>query len=113
MVEDNNKTIWQLESTNPDLANLLKKTLRQVIDPELGMDVIALGLIREVQQDGEEINLRMILTTPFCPYGPEIINEITEAAESAVKLPVIIELGMEPWDNSMLEDGIAADWGLF
>ena len=113
MVQENNTLVWQLDHTNAELAKLLRKSLRQVTDPELGLDVIALGLIRDVQQDGEQISLRMILTTPFCPYGPEMINEVTETAESAVNIPVIIELGMEPWDNSMLEDGIAAEWGLF
>ncbi|MDX9864282.1 MAG: iron-sulfur cluster assembly protein [Anaerolineaceae bacterium] len=113
MEKENNNTQWQLENTNPELANLLRKSLRQVIDPELGLDVIALGLIRDANEDGEEINVRMILTTPFCPYGPAMINEVTETAEAAIKRPVIVELGMEPWDKNMLEDGIAADWGLF
>ncbi len=113
MVQENNSLVWQLEHTDAELAKLLKKSLRQVIDPELGLDVIALGLIRDAQQDGEEINLKMILTTPFCPYGPEMINEVTETAEAAIKLPVIVELGMEPWGKEMLEDGIAAEWGLF
>jgi len=78
MVQENNKQVWQLESTDADLAKLLRKSLRQVIDPELGLDVIALGLIRDAEEAGEEINVRMILTTPFCPYGPEMINEVTE-----------------------------------
>lgn len=113
MLQENNKLIWQLENTDAELAKTLRKSLRQVIDPELGLDVIALGLIRDAEKIEEEINVKMILTTPFCPYGPEMINEVTETAEAAIKLPVIVELGMQPWGKEMLEDGIAAEWGLF
>ena len=113
MEQENNILAWQLENTDAELAKLLRKSLRQVIDPELGLDVIALGLIRDAAQNGEEINVKMILTTPFCPYAPELISEVTERAETAIKRTVYVELGMEPWDKSMLEDGIAAEWGLF
>ena len=114
MVQENNKLVWQLENSDADLAKLLRKSLRLVIDPELGLDVIALGLIRDaVENKDGEINIKMILTTPFCPYAPELISEVTERAESVIKRSVYVELGMEPWDKSMLEDGIAAEWGLF
>ena len=111
--ENNNNLVWQLHSTDAELAKLLKKALRQVIDPELGMDVIALGLIRDALEKDGEINIKMILTTPFCPYAPELISEVTERAESVIKRTVYVDLGMDPWDKSMLEDGVAAEWGLF
>ena len=108
-----NQPAWQAETTHPDLAQHLKQSLRQVKDPELGLDVIQLGLIRDVAFSDDQVEIRMILTTPFCPYGPAMIESVTDCAETALELPVFVELAMEVWDSSMMEDGLAADWGLF
>lgn len=110
--ETNTQPVWQLESIDVDKAKLLRKALRAVKDPELGLDVIQLGLIRDAVPFEDQIELSMILTTPFCPYGPAMIQEVTDTAESALNQPVIVDLGMEPWDPSMMEDGLAAEWGL-
>jgi metal-sulfur cluster biosynthetic enzyme len=48
----------------------VREALRGVLDPELHLDVIALGLIREVDLDSTPVHVKMLLTTPFCPYGP-------------------------------------------
>jgi metal-sulfur cluster biosynthetic enzyme len=111
--ETSNQPTWQAESTHPDLAQHLRKSLREVKDPELGLDVIQLGLIRDVTLSEDQVDIKMILTTPFCPYGPAMIEEVTDCAETALDLPVFVELVMEVWDGSMMEDGLAADWGLF
>ena len=54
--------------------------LQAVLDPELGLSVIDLDLIREVNIGPEEAEIRMLLTTPFCPYGPALINQIQAAS---------------------------------
>jgi metal-sulfur cluster biosynthetic enzyme len=55
----------------------------------------------------------MILTTPFCPYAPELLREVRQAAEIAAGLRTKVELGAEMWDPSMMEEGARDDWGLF
>ena len=57
--------------------------------------------------------INMILTTPFCPYGPAMIEAIRQKAESVLNRPINIDLGMEMWDFSMMEEGLGADWGLY
>ncbi|MCD4674187.1 MAG: iron-sulfur cluster assembly protein [Anaerolineaceae bacterium] len=54
--ENLNRPTWQLESIDPDLSRLLRKSLREVKDPELGLDVIELGLIRDAEPNGDQIN---------------------------------------------------------
>lgn len=108
-----NRPAWELESTNPEVVESLKQTLGEVIDPEIGLNVIQLGLIRDAKiQDGNLI-LRTILTTPFCPYGPAMLEAIRQKGEEALKMPTSIDLGMEMWDFSMMEEGLGADWGLY
>jgi len=104
---------WAIHDTHPDLVQPLRDGLAQVIDPELGLNIIQLGLIREVEVADDVVKMRMILTTPFCPYGPTMIETTRQKAQEALDRPVTIELGMEMWDFSMLEDPGAIDWGLY
>lgn len=92
----------------------LVEALRAVIDPEIGLNIIELGLVRKVELGGGESNkITMILTTPFCPYGPAIIEQVRFTASNFLGEPIIVELGTELWDPSMMEEGAGGDWGLF
>lgn len=111
--ESQSKVIWQAESTNPELVEPLKEAFREVIDPEIGLNIIELGLVRDVTIEDDQARVTMILTTPFCPYGPALLDMARQKAEQALNRPTYIELGMEMWDLSMMEEGAGADWGLF
>jgi metal-sulfur cluster biosynthetic enzyme len=52
--------------------------LRDVIDPELGLDFVELGLIYEVAVDGGAVNVTYSLTSPGCPIGPQVAEQIEE-----------------------------------
>lgn len=105
--------IWQSDSTHPKESETLRETLREVIDPEIGLNIIELGLVRQVVMEQDKTLMTMILTTPFCPYGPAMIDMTRKKAESAMKGPVKIEMGVEMWEPSMMEEGAGAEWGLF
>ncbi|MBN1305560.1 MAG: DUF59 domain-containing protein [Anaerolineales bacterium] len=108
-----NEIVWSIHDTNPELVQPLRESLRQVIDPEIGMSIIQLGLVRNISVEDELLKLKMILTTPFCPYGPAMIESTRQKAQAAVDLPVTVEMGMDPWDFSMMEDPSALDWGMY
>lgn len=111
--QTSNLAHWQSEDTDPELTDKLREKLREVLDPEIGLDIVALGLIREVVIHPENADMRMILTTIYCPYGPAMLEKARQKAEEALERPVKLELGMENWDYSMMEDSAAADWGWF
>lgn len=52
--------------------------LREVIDPELGLDFVELGLIYEVELSGGAVNVTFTLTSPGCPIGPQVSEQIEE-----------------------------------
>lgn len=108
-----NRPEWEAVKSDPEIAQKLKEGLSAVTDPELGLNVIQLGLIRNVKVDDGSVIIRMILTTPFCPYGPAMIDEIRKKAEETLSMPVGIDLGLENWDFSMMEEGLGGNWGLF
>lgn len=96
-----------------ELEDQVREALRQVIDPEIGMDVVTLGLVRDLQIEEDNIHTIMILTTPFCPYGPQIMEQVRRTAGEAASRKSTIEMGLEIWDPSMMEEGAGDDWGLF
>lgn len=108
-----NRPAWQAESTNPELIEPFTEAMRSIVDPEIGLNIVQLGLVRDLVIEDESAVLTMILTTPFCPYGPAMIETTRQKAEEALKRPTSISLGMEMWDFSMMEEGLASDWGLY
>lgn len=59
-----------LEEVNDALAN--------VIDPELGLDFVELGLVYDVEIDGGRVDVTFTLTTPACPIGPQVTEQMIE-----------------------------------
>lgn len=103
---------WTIHDTHPELVEITRAKLSEVIDPEIGMNIIQLGLVRDVEVD-DVARLKMILTTPFCPYGPAMIDQTRQKAQEALEKPVTVEMGMDVWDFSMMEDPSALDWGMY
>ncbi len=56
----------------------VQEALTNVIDPELGLDFVELGLIYEVEVDGGEVNIAFTLTSPGCPIGPQVADQMEE-----------------------------------
>lgn len=93
----------------------LMESLRSVIDPEIGLNIVELGLVRnlETDPDTDRTKITMILTTPFCPYGPQLIEQVRIVGNQVIPGGVQVEIGTELWDPSMMEEGAGGDWGLF
>ncbi len=89
----------------------VKQALRQVYDPEIGLEVIQLGLIREINLSAEPPELKMLLTTPFCPYGGWLIQQIKDISESVSGKPIKVTVLPDMWDPSLMEDpGLLMGW---
>ena len=85
----------------------IRDALRFVVDPEVGVNVVDLGLIYGIKVSARDICVRMTMTTPACPLG----DAITESARAAVRavapeVPnVEIELVWDPpWNPDMMSD---------
>ena len=82
----------------------VRSVLETVMDPELGLSVIDLGLIREVHFLADKTLVRMMLTTPFCPYAPQMMADVKQATESAVPQPAEVEIMPDAWNPDMMPD---------
>jgi metal-sulfur cluster biosynthetic enzyme len=108
-----NSIHWDIHDTHPDLVPGLRAKLAEVMDPEIMLNVLQLGLIRKVSITNSEAKLYVLLTTPFCPYGPAMLEMIKQKAQEGLEMPITIEMGYEPWDFSLMEDPGALDWGMY
>ena len=97
---------------------IVTEALKSVIDPELKLNVVELGLIYgvDIMDEGKSLEIRMTLTSPMCPFGPEMVNEIRTVGESmpgvdTVEVKVVWD---PPWDpKTMLPDEIKDKLGIW
>ncbi len=82
----------------------LREALREVVDPEINLDVVSLGLIRDIDMDASPVHIKMILTTPFCPFAPWMVDQVRKTASKAVGEEVAVEVLPEQWNPDMMED---------
>jgi metal-sulfur cluster biosynthetic enzyme len=82
----------------------VREALRDVMDPELHLDIVTLGLLRSVELGAEPIEVKMLLTTPFCPYGPWLVQQVKETTEKAAGRPAKVQVLPEQWTPEMMED---------
>jgi metal-sulfur cluster biosynthetic enzyme len=54
------------------------EALTNVIDPELGLDFVELGLVYDIEVDGGKVAITFTLTTPGCPIGPQVTEQMQE-----------------------------------
>ena len=100
-------------SSGPEaLEAAVLEALRNVVDPEIRLDVVTLGLIRGVVLHEDETEVQMILTTPFCPYGGMLVQQVKDITRSVVSQDVRVTMLDEPWSPDLIEGADLAEWGL-
>ena len=93
-------------NTPPIGENLIRETLRQVIDPEINCNIVDLGLIYDIVIRGTRVLVRMTLTTPGCPMHEMIANGVQMAL---LNLDGVEDAEVElvwdpPWHPEMMTD---------
>ena len=82
------------------------EALRQVEDPELGMDIVELGLFYDAEVDGGKVHVKHTLTSIGCPVGPMIQEDIDRVVR---ELPGVEDVEVEltwdpPWSPELMSD---------
>lgn len=78
----------------------VRQALRDVIDPEVGINVVDLGLIKDVAVENGRVAVRMVLTTPDCPLASYLVEQIRRSARRVNGVQAVeVTLSDEPWDG--------------
>ena len=93
---------------------LLREALKQVIDPEIYENIVDLGLVYDVEvAPADQVCVTMTLTTPHCPMGPQIIEDVEKTMKEAGAGKVHVELTWEPpWTPDRMTDALKAQLGI-
>ena len=93
----------------------LLDALKNVIDPELMINIVDLGLIYDVARDEEKVKVQMTLTSPACPAGPQIVHQAKMALEQVEGVTEAqIQLVMTPpWTPERMTDDARDQLGIF
>jgi metal-sulfur cluster biosynthetic enzyme len=95
--------------------DLLIAALRTVKDPELGVNVVDLGLVYTVASEEGQVYVDMTLTSPACPAGPQILRDATQALEKVEGVTKAnVKLVMNPpWTQERMTDEAKDELGIF
>ena len=125
-MSENNPSENNPSESNPSENNLcedkVREALKQVIDPELYVNIVDLGLIYVVDlkpNEGDEakqdITVEMTMTSPMCPAGPQLVansRQVVEALDGVgeVEIKVVMD---PPWTQDMMTDDARDQLGIF
>ncbi len=85
------------------IKNEIDEILKNTYDPELGIDLVTLGLIYDVDFDekAQDLKITMTFTTPMCPYGPQIVGDIKGKFRALGLEKVAVNVVFDPpWEPS-------------
>ncbi len=91
-----------------------QKVLKTVLDPEIAFNIVDLGLVYGVTIEGKTVSVKMTMTTPLCPMGPEIIAEVKSkigALDGVEKVNVEI-VWEPPWTPEKMSEQAKIELGL-
>ncbi len=100
----------------PLAADTIRESLREVIDPEIGINIVDLGLIYEIElatsadtdADNQDVTVTMTLTTPGCPAAPHILQQVKDVVERVPGVNSIeLDLTFSPmWNEEMMSEDV-------
>ena len=101
-------------SEGPPTADQAKLALRKVKDPELGLNIVDLGLVYEIVVEGNDIHVDMTLTSPGCPAGPQIMTDVERTLQALPGVGTVeLNLVWQPyWSPDRIEPRVRAYMGL-
>jgi metal-sulfur cluster biosynthetic enzyme len=91
----------------------VRQALRNVKDPEAGINIVDLGLVYDIHLDEEKVHVKMTLTSPACPAGPQIMGDADNAVRAVDGVAdVRIELVWDPyWTPERIDPKVRAYLG--
>ena len=85
----------------------IRNILREVIDPEIGMNIVDLGLVYRVETASQHVLIEMTMTSPACPLGEMISDEVKDVLARNLPQSCVAEVRLvwdPPWQQSMMSE---------
>ncbi len=110
---DENPSAAPTSEETPEIEEKVRTALRTVTDPELGINIVDLGLVYDVQVEEGEAKVTMTLTSPGCPAGGQILGGAKDAAETVDGVDdAVVSLVWKPfWTPERIDPAVRAMMG--
>ena|SRR5665213_4488509 len=85
----------------------IREALRQVLDPEIGVNIVDLGLVYRIDVEGARVRIAMTMTSPACPLVDYLKDLVTSAIRDRLPEVADVDIVVEwepPWDPGMMSD---------
>ncbi|WP_018605574.1 metal-sulfur cluster assembly factor [Uliginosibacterium gangwonense] len=95
-------------------THTLQEVLRQVIDPEVGMNIVDLGLVYRLEHKADGVELDLTMTSPACPMGESIAEDAEAVLKAALPIdcPVRVQLVWNPpWSPALMSEQARQHFG--
>jgi metal-sulfur cluster biosynthetic enzyme len=112
----------ELPAGNGLCEDKVREQLKQVIDPELFVNIVDLGLIyvvdlkpSEEQEGATDVGIEMTMTSPMCPAGPQLVansRQVIEALDGIGKVDIKVVMD-PPWTQDMMSEDARDQLGIF
>ena len=81
----------------------VRRALEAVEDPEMGLSIVELGLVRDIHVSDDHVQVELTLTSPSCPYAPQLIRavEIAVVHTAPDRKPIVELVWDPPWDPNV------------
>ncbi len=87
--------------------------LKTVVDPEIGIDIVSLGLIYEIDIKDDQVNIKMTMTTPACPLSGLLVSDVESVLRNMGVLKYDVQLVFDPpWTPDMMDENVRNAMGL-
>ena len=100
--------------TDNGIERQVQEALKQVIDPEIGINIVDLGLIYRIEVGDNLVAVTMTMTTPTCPLGEFLTDQALDALETALAAGTEIEIGLTfdpPWTPERMSEAARKQLG--
>jgi len=93
--------------TAPLDTEQIRDALRKVVDPEVGANIVDLGLVYRIELDGRRLLVEMTMTSPACPMGDLIVDDAHAELDRVLPTDVSVNIQVvwePPWHPSMMSE---------
>ncbi len=100
------------QETTP--ADAVRNALRDVIDPEAGINIVELGLVYRIELAGSVVNVDLTMTSPTCPMGDMILDDARQAVEACLPEGMSLDLQLvwePPWGPERMSEKARGHFG--
>lgn len=96
-----------IPTSAPSAREQIREALQHVIDPEIGVNIVDLGLVYDIESKTDGWRIALTMTSPACPMGESILEDVHAAIDASLAMGTSVDIDLvwePPWDPAMMSE---------